>query len=89
MTNETIKIQIEIPSGWLNVDTNDLHSLGEFNRILRTDLKTLIKEQAIEKIMQEIKLPEIHFDDNEIKKEILNLLATRAMDNIIQKDNDD
>lgn len=89
MTQETIKIQIEIPKSWLILDTDSLHSLIEFDRILRTNLKTLIKEQAIEKIMKEINLPTIDLDKGEIKKEILHLLAKQAIENLMKKDDED
>ena len=78
----TIKVQIEIPSKWLELDTSKLHNLCELDKILREDLKDLIKKQAIEKIMKNIKIPKIDISKEVLTKEVLSLITKIAIEQL-------
>lgn len=75
--HEKIKVFIELPANYLlDVDHHNLHEL--FN--IRDYIKKEVKNQVIDKIIDQLELPNIQVDAAELKEMVISRMADRIID---------
>lgn len=72
-----MKILIEIPDNWL--DERKLNNLGFITRTCKEELQKILMDVAKEKLLSDLKIPEITIDREELKQAILNEMVERKL----------
>ena len=80
---KTIKVLIEIPEKWIDLDNSPL---GWVSTTVRDMVKQQLKEQIIEYYISRMDTPEIKVSKEEVKMRIIDKLAERALENYGTKD---
>jgi hypothetical protein len=71
-----IKIQIEVPSKWFDIDHTDLIAYTD----MRLQIKNILREAIAEQYIKEIELPEIKISKAELKKAIIDKKIDKLLD---------
>lgn len=73
---ENIKVMIEIPSNWIDVESPILW----VGRSVKDSVESKLKDAFVEQYLTNITLPEIKISPEEIKDRMLQILAERALE---------
>lgn len=73
--DKKIKVLIEIPSKWVDLESNEVGLLMN----LHPKIESMVRDAVVEKVLQQMEVPKIEISKEELKEILLDKLAERVI----------